>query len=319
MFSFKMTRSYNKKLTRLQFAKYWILRGIMTSMLSVTGSAVVMAMLPQRPELSVPQITTTTDQEPAPARVQSNVGKVVLAELATSDIKAAKKFYGKLFHWTFRDIPGTKYTQVFLGQRQIAGLVEVRGKPSEWVSLFAVGDVDATKVAVPQYGGKIFSGSHEVPDRGRATLMADPQGAVFGILPTKEGDFEEIDRLPGEWIWRSLITGDARNNANFYKDLFHLELFALKGNGSRPHLVLASDNYAMASINSMSEGGSSVNPFWLNYVRVQNAESVVKKVVEHKGQIIVNAQSDDHGGKVAIVADPGGALFGLLELPGQKN
>ncbi len=42
---------------------------------------------------------------------------------------------------------------------------------------------------------------------------------------------------------------------------------------------------------------------------------MVAKVVALGGRILVEPRLDRHGGKVAIVADPLGAVFGLLEWP----
>jgi predicted enzyme related to lactoylglutathione lyase len=39
------------------------------------------------------------------------------------------------------------------------------------------------------------------------------------------------------------------------------------------------------------------------------------KVVALGGRVLVKPQIDRHGGKVAVVADPFGAPFGLLEWP----
>src|ERR1700684_2588935 len=41
-----------------------------------------------------------------PASGEHHVGKIVWADLVTPDIDGAKRFYGALFGWTFRDVPG---------------------------------------------------------------------------------------------------------------------------------------------------------------------------------------------------------------------
>ena len=79
------------------------------------------------------------------------------------------------------------------------------------------------------------------------------------------------------------------------------------------HLMLASDGYARASANSTPAGATGVHPHWLNYVRVEDAAAMAIKVVALGGKVLVEPRVDRHGGKLAVVADPSGAVFGLLE------
>ena len=52
---------------------------------------------------------------------------------------------------------------------------------------------------------------------------------------------------------------------------------------------------------------------WLNFVRVENAADSVAKVVGMGGRVLVEPRADRHGGMLAVVADPAGAPFGLME------
>src|ERR1700733_13578529 len=60
-----------------------------------------------------------------PASEEHHVGKVIFVELVAPDLAVAKRFYGGLFGWTFRDIQadGTEYSEAFLDDRPIAGLI----------------------------------------------------------------------------------------------------------------------------------------------------------------------------------------------------
>jgi hypothetical protein len=77
--------------------------------------------------------------------------------------------------------------------------------------------------------------------------------------------------------------------------------------------MLASENYARASANSLPGTGPDFHPHWLNYLRVEDAVKTAAKVVALGGRVLVAPRVDRHGGMVAIVADPAGAPFGLLE------
>ena len=120
---------------------------------------------------------------------------------------------------------------------------------------------------------------------------------------------------PGEWIWSSLITSDPDTDAAFYQTLFDYEVFELPASEGAEHLLLASDNYARASVNTLPANRPNAHPYWLNYVRVEDAVKMTAKVVALGGRVLVEPRVDRHGGKVAVVADPLGAPFGLLEWP----
>ena len=48
-------------------------------------------------------------------------------------------------------------------------------------------------------------------------------------------------------------------------------------------------------------------------MRVADAVAASAKVQELGGRVLVTPRVDRHGGKIAVVADPQGAPFGLLE------
>jgi predicted enzyme related to lactoylglutathione lyase len=256
----------------------------------------------------------------APASQEHHVGKVIFAELVTPDLAAARQFYGGLFGWTFRDIQSgnTEYAVASLDDHPVAGLIHKefssgkRGQPA-WLSFIAVRDVDAAKNIAVQHGARVLFAPRSIPDRGRQAVLADPQGAVFAVLASSSGDPPDVLAEPGEWIWSSLITRDPDAGAAFYQTLFDYEVFALPADEGAQHLLLATDNYARASANSWPANKPNVHPHWLNYLRVEDADKTAAKAVALGGRILVEPRLDRHGGRVAVVADPAGAAFGLLE------
>jgi hypothetical protein len=263
---------------------------------------------------------------PLPALVEPDsqehhIGKVVFVELVTPDLAVAKQFYGGLFGWTFRDIQvgGTAYAEASLDGYPVAGLIQKDIPADEhrqpaWLTFIAVRDVDAAKQIALQHGAKVLFEPHSIPDRGREAVFADPQGAVFAVLASSSGDPPDVLAAPGEWIWSSLITSDPDTDAAFYQTLFDYEVFDLPADDEgAQHLMFASDNYARASANTLPANRPNARPHWLNYVRVEDVDKVIAKVVALGGRVLVEPRVDRHGGKIAVVADPLGAPFGLLE------
>jgi hypothetical protein len=52
---------------------------------------------------------------------------------------------------------------------------------------------------------------------------------------------------------------------------------------------------------------------WLNFVRVTDAADAAKKAVALGGRVLVEPRIDRHGGHLALLADPNGAPFGVME------
>jgi predicted enzyme related to lactoylglutathione lyase len=261
-----------------------------------------------------------------PASQEHHVGKIIFVELVTPDLSAAKQFYAGLFGWTYRDIQGggTKYAEAYLDGRPVAGLIHKDVPSGEhrqpvWLSFFAVDDIDAAKKVAVQNGAKVLFEPHNIPNRGREAVFEDPQGAVFVVLASSSGDPPDILATPGEWIWSSLITSDPDADAAFYQKLFNYDVFELPAKTGIQHLLLASGDYARASVNTMPVDRPKAHPHWLNYVRVEDAVKMSAKVVALGGRVLVEPQADRHGGKVAVVADPLGAPFGLFEWPDTES
>ena len=294
--------------------RHFLRQGLLAVLLAVVCAVPVMAA-----PLQLPAIVEPASQE-------HHVGKLIFVELVTPDLAAAKQFYGGLFGWTFRDIQdgGKEYAEVLLDGRPVAGMIQKKLPASEhrqpaWLSFFAVGDVDAAKKVALENAAKVLFEPHSIPDRGREAVFADPEGAVFAVLASSSGDPPDVLAAPGEWIWTSLFSSDADADAAFYQKLFDYEVFELPSSEGAQHLLLASDNYARASINTLPSNRPNARPHWLNFVRVKDAAEMAAKVVALGGRVVVEPRVDRNGGKVAVVADPLGAHFGLLEWPDTES
>lgn len=248
-------------------------------------------------------------------------GKVIWAELVTPDLAAAKRFYSGLFGWTFEDIHAgrVEYSVARLDGAPVAGLVQRApppGRPSQpaWLTFLSVTDVPAAAQAIKIHGGKQLRSPHAYRQRGRQAVYTDPQGAVFAVMNSRSGDPPDGLVAPGEWIWSALVTRDPGTDAAFYQDVFGYVVFdaSQAGASDSGHLVLASEEYARASINPLP-ASAPAHPHWVNFVRVTDIAAAVTRATQLGGRVLVDPGQDRHGGRVAVIADPAGARVGLLE------
>jgi uncharacterized protein len=253
-------------------------------------------------------------------KAEHHPGKIIWADLVTSNFAGAKSFYGTLFGWTFTDIHTgeTNYSVALHDGEPMGGIIERPVKEGQqrhptWLTFISVRDLDKTQRVVVAHGGKVLSPAHTYAKRGRQAVFADPQGAVFAALQSSTGDPEDAMPDPGEWIWSSLASHDPGSEAAFYQAVFGYEVFDLPDEDGLEHVLLSSQNYARASSNELPAEASNLHAHWINFIRVNNTADAVAKAESLGGHVLVPPHMDRHGGQIAVVADPAGAPFGLLE------
>ncbi len=271
---------------------------------------------------SLPATASAADLAPlnVPASTEHHVGKRIYAELVTPDLAAAKQFYAALFGWTFQDFSqrGAMFTQASLDGQVVGGIYQrplPEGRRPAWISFIATSDLAKTEALATQDGAKVLLSPRPFADLGQEAVLADPQGAVFALLQSNSGDTPDVMADPGDWIWSSLIATDPNADAAFYKTVFGYQVFNLPDAQDAQHLILASDDFARASVNPIPAAWTGAKPRWLNYIRVDDAAAMSAKAVSLGGKIVQPPHVDRHGGKVAVIADPAGALVGLMEWP----
>ncbi len=246
-------------------------------------------------------------------------GKFIWHDLITHDVDAVKSFYGGMFGWTFEALPGTdRYTVIRHNGEMIGGIAfsdrKVDGKPiSQWVSWMSVPNVDLAASRIRQAGGKALAGPRDVDDRGRLAIVADPQGAVFGLARTTGGDPRERDAGPGDWLWNELWCDDQEAAGRVYANLVGYELDTHEKVAGKPYTVFKRDGTPRAGL--LVDPFPEVTPHWLPYVRVSDPAAVVAKVDGLGGQVLLKPEAKHRKGTVAIVADPTGAEVAIQKWP----
>ena len=261
-----------------------------------------------------------------PALMQPKVseehpGKLIWAELVTPDLAGAQRFYGGLFGWKFEPVHAadTEYAVALLDGAPIAGLVQ-RALPADghghpaWLPFLSVRSVREAGRGILSHGGRTVIAAHTYARRGRQGVYADPDGAVFAVLHSSSGDPPDVLAAPGEWIWSALVTPQPDADAAFYQDVFGFEVFDMSADAPEEHLVLASQQFARASVNAPPAAAQPPpQPHWISYVRVSSVADTVARAAALGGRVLVASHPGRHGGPMAIIADPQGAPIGVLE------
>jgi uncharacterized protein len=247
-------------------------------------------------------------------------GKFVWIDLVTADVPAAEKFYGGLFGWTFAEL-GTgagRYTLAYQAGLPVAGIAARPAAPGQartswWIAFMSVADVHQAAADVVARGGKVLIPARPVEGRGRMAVLADPDGAPFGLVKSSSGDPPDFRAEPGEWIWAVYQSPDAASAAAFYQELGNYEVVPGGMVGNAASFSLQAEGYARASLVEIPPGRPELRPEWLYFVRVGDVAASLARAVELGGKVIAPPRPDLLDGRLAVIADPGGALLGLME------
>ncbi|MER5304436.1 VOC family protein [Streptomyces lasiicapitis] len=250
---------------------------------------------------------------------RSVFGAPCWVSLSTRDLPAAEEFYHAVLGWEWRAGKlGDQYRFASVNGVPVAGLsaVEAMGMTAvAWTPFFAVSGADETVSRSQERGGTTAVGPISFPP-GRAALLADRDGAVFGIW---EGElvsgWEEWRRAAPVFV--SLHTRHAFEAAIFYGEVLgweSAESDCCKVDYENDEVVLRSRGDVVARIHSgaVEEAPDpSVRPRWQIHFAVADVATCVSAARAHGG----SARYTDEGMQEAVLSDPDGARFFVSTRP----
>lgn len=269
-----------------------------------------------------PKLPAITD-EPTGAHYN---GRIVWHDLLTTTPVESRKFYAELFGWEFENpgpdfgIGGTdSYMLIRHEGRLIGGIVDANTlnrdeNISQWVTVMSVDDIDAATDRVTTAGGSVLTQPTDVGSRGTLAVVTGPDGALFAMIQTRDGDPAEREPAHNEWLWDELWTDDVDTATNFYQQVvgFNVDDQAV-ADADRTYRVLSADDKPRAGI--LANPFEGERPVWINYIYVEDPEAVTARVEALGGAVLVDAQAREVGGKAALIAGPSGAGIALQTWP----
>jgi hypothetical protein len=256
-----------------------------------------------------------------PPTGQYTPGRWVWADLITADVAAAADFYGQVFGWTFETYGGEDdrdtYTLALADGLPIGGLVfdqramKDKTPSARWIGLISVADVRAAADAVARSGGTVMVAPTMLGERGETAVLKDPEGTLFGVVRSKNGDPADYVGDLNEWVWLDLWTADVEQATKFYSAVAGYEVLPLEQEGLRSGAHLVSGGYIRAGV--MQKHDPRVSAVWLPYLRVADAKATADKARAAGGKVLREPVSLGRA-IVAIIADPTGAPVGVAQL-----
>lgn len=113
--------------------------------------------------------------------------------------------------------------------------------------------------------------------------------------------------VPGDVHWNELQTTDATAAKAFYTALFGWKTEAF--GGGMDYTILMNEGKGFGGIMQAPKPGMPA--MWVNYVVVKNVDATVARITKLGGKVCVPPFDVPGVGRLAIVQDPQGAVFGI--------
>jgi predicted enzyme related to lactoylglutathione lyase len=146
------------------------------------------------------------------------------------DPDAAAAFYGGLLGWDLVDrtppgMPGRYLVGQMRGLDVAAISSPAEGAPSSpaWTTYVAVDSVDEAAARAAAAGGRVLLEPTDVGEAGRVALLADPEGAIFGVWQAGATIGAQLVNEPGAWNFSGVHARDLEGALAFYGAVFGWE------------------------------------------------------------------------------------------------
>jgi uncharacterized protein len=246
-------------------------------------------------------------------------------ELVTGDQKISGDFYSALLGWTRRENdagPFGIYTLFKQNGKDVAGMMNPtsdysRAKPSWWSAYISVDNVDACASRVPALGGKLVEPVTEIPDVGRACMIADPLGAVACLMtPVSMPSSDATSNLPehGTFIWNHLVTTNQPKSGAFYSQLLGWQRREVDAGPFGSYTLFQQKGVDVAGMMEPTIDYTRSRPSqWYAYIAVDDVDACAKRAQQLGGKVVEPPHDIPQVGRACLIADPLSASITLMK------
>ncbi len=241
-------------------------------------------------------------------------------ELTTTDLDGAKAFYDDVLGWQTAEasvMEGFDYRLAGPNGTMVAGMMSnaETGAPPSWLIYFTAANADDTVAHITAAGGAVLRPAADIPGTGRFAVVADPQGAAFGVLQPDtaappQGGSAFDQKKPGHGNWHELMSRDPQAAMGFYGDLF--------GWGSGQAMDMGEmGTYQIFSHQGTDIGGimglgNAPMPMWMPYFGVDGVTEAISRIESGGGTVFHGPAEVPGGAHIAAAVDPQGAHFAVV-------
>ncbi len=259
--------------------------------------------------MSQPQTTAPVTSSPRPIPA----GEPIWVDLTTPAPQRTRAFYAALFGWEYQvmeEFGG--YANAHRGGKRAAGIAPAPPQgmegPGAWTVYFASDDLRTDAARVADLGGQVVFEPMQVGEHGHMGVFRDPGGATFGLWqptghPGRQGEGE------GQLVWVEVNTDDPASALAFYRRLLNADARRLAGT---EYHQLQHGEHGFAGVSASASNWEAVDAGgWMVYFSVGNVDRAAQGA-EHNGGRVLVAPFDMDYGRMAVLADPDGTPFSVM-------
>jgi hypothetical protein len=263
-------------------------------------------------------------------------GLFTWADISASDPSGASAFYTTLFGWDAEDQhdPDGNYLYTMFSKdgKVVAGLgpqppeLQQQDMPAMWNSYVAVDNVNATVDKWSLAGGTVIMPPMDVFTSGRMAVVADPEGAIIALWQAQDHPGGGIFNVPGAMTWNELNTRNPATAREFYGKALGWQFEEFQGGdgywlitvpGKIQGAPLSDDQYNGGIMMVGDDFPPEFPAYWSVYFATADVDADIATITELGGSVVAGPM-DSTAGRIAVVADPSGAIFDLIQPPAQS-
>jgi uncharacterized protein len=256
------------------------------------------------------------------------LGAPIWVDSNTTDYDRDVAFYSALFGW--KPLDGGEewghYTELRLGDsaeegRAIGGIVpnlpEDPDAQPRWTVAFHVADCAATAAEAEKHGGSIIMQPTPIGDNLVFAMAADPDGAMFGLFEPKTDDlgFKAYGEPRAACWFEYGTTGVPAETMRFYADLLGWEVSTPPWeapDNPRPYAALSAKGAPIEFGGCHAAEENEPPHTWATMFLVDDTDAAAAQATE-LGGTVVGPPQDVPGTRIAGIAAPSGAVFGIMD------
>ncbi|NMO90845.1 VOC family protein [Actinomycetospora sp. TBRC 11914] len=227
-------------------------------------------------------------------------GRPCWADLAiVGDTPGVIAFYAAVLGWSFTDDDAADHHVAVASAhgRRVAGLGAPDGSPPGWTLYFAVDDAADAAERLEEAGGMLLDGPDDDGRGGLVVVALDAGGAVVGLWEADD---------PGDGpAWVEAASAEPGQTRTFYGTVLGHTHEPTDEPGTT---TLHRDGPALGAV---VFAGDAL-PHWLVHFGVPDVEAAAAAVGNAGGEVL-EVPTTGAFGRRAVLADPSGARFAVLE------
>jgi len=264
----------------------------------------------------------------------SQIGKVISADIAVGEVELAIEFYAKILSagasalWQQDLMNNVGQPIIGIGLKTAT----YKNLPNQWMPHFQVENVSTSLNEAIKHGGKDLMHSQNDDGSSNWAVILDPNGSTFGLIPqishenlepylksgqntkTKVGCIHSVEMYAQDDSKNASSNQSIKELSRFYQSVLGLNE---KINSSENSIQLVNNKNTesenkMVSFRALNDEKEAITSAWIINLLVSDIQKSLLALKSTDAQL-VKSFIDSDGNQNAIIKDPFGVTFGLVQ------